>query len=480
VSTDRRKILFGVVWSAAGNWGRQFLSLLILVVTARLLSPAEIGLFAVAAILTMLKEGSLDWAMNETVVRHPELTEQHLCSALWFSVMTGCALAVLVIACSHWIGSIYGEPLVASLLAVTTLSYPLGGALAVYEAKFRRDLDFRILALRPLAALSLAGAVGITMIHAGFGVWALVAQQITEKAVSLAMLAAFSRWRPQLSISRAHLRTLVPDFCSLAGAQLVGQVGRQFDRVAISLFFTPAILGAYALGWRILETTTALLLQGVNRVAYVLFARLQQDEAQLQRALNMACECTAMLAVPAFVGLSVLATDLVPLLFGEQWTGTGQMMQVLILAGIPQVIAGYLDSVTRATGHRHWYLANKALGTAAVVAFVLSTVQFGPTVVAASPLVGETVSVAVGLLILTRRVNVPVARMLRGLIPVFVAVAVMAIVLQAIRPDLLSAFGPVPALLFCVVLGVVVYAPLILLMARSSLSRTWALVRALR
>jgi len=478
---DNRKIVFGAVWSTAGNWGRQILSLLILVVSARLLSPTEIGLFAIPAIMLMVKEGSLDWAMSETIVRHPDLTETHLSSAFWFSVLIGCMLAALVVACAHRIGLIYGEPLITSLLVATAVSYPLAGALAVYEARLRRELDFQILALRPLIALSIAGFVGIAMIFGGFGVWALVAQQITEKVVSLVLLITVSNWRPSPALSVAHLRSLFPDLLNIGGAQLLSICARNFDRAIISLFFSPAVLGAYVMGCRILETATALLLQGANKVAYVLFARLQRQEEELQKVFNKALECTAMVAIPAFVGLSTLAPDVVLLLFGPKWIETGPLLTILILAGIPQVVAGYSDSVTRATGNGNWFLLNTGLAAIFSGVFVLCAVQFGPTAIAASPLIRETVGLIAGLFIVNRLINVQITRTLRGLVPILFSVVVMTGALQAVRSTFgLPALGLPASVLLYTALGAVVYFLSMLLTARSSLSRLWALARELR
>jgi O-antigen/teichoic acid export membrane protein len=485
IGIDRRKLFFSTLWSAAGSWGRQFLSLLILIVSARLLSPSEIGLISIPAVLLMVKESSLDWALNETLVRRLELTSAQLTSAFWFSVLIGTALAVLLVAVGNWIGSVIGEPAFAEINAALAVCYPLAGAATVFEAKLRRDLDFHVLAIRPLVALAIAGIISVGMILAGFGVWALVAQIVIEKLVGCLLLLRVGHWLPGISLSWSHVRTLLPDFLNIAGAQFLSQGARNLDRLVVGLFFAPAAMGAYMLACRVVETATTLLLQGANKVAYVLFARLQGENEQLLIAFNKASKVTAFIAVPAFVGLSLLAPDVVEFMFGPQWELAGHLLQILVLTGIPQVIAGYTDSITRATGKANWFLANMGISGLVAVIFLMLVIQtgsthMGPMVIAAVPLVREATALFVGLLIVRSVLNAPVSQLLRCMLPIIFSVLVMGLLIEAARPAVTENFGQPGDLFICILLGMLTYASSILLTARPSLLRTWAFVRELR
>jgi PST family polysaccharide transporter len=477
---DRKKFFHSVLWSAAGNWGRQFLSLVVLIISARLLSPAEIGLISIPAILLMIKESSLDWALNETLVRSKELTGAQLTSAFWFSVLIGFVLAIALAAAGGLIGSLIGESTFPGINAALAICYPLAGASAVFEAKLRRDFDFQSLAIRPLVALSVAGIAGITLILAGYGVWALVAQVIIEKLVGFLLLIRVSRWVPGWSISREHIRPLLPDFLSIAGAQFLAHGARNLDRLVIGALFSPAVLGAYILACRIVETATALLLQGAGRVVYVLFARLQDEKEQLRNALNKASEVTAIVAIPAFVGLSVLAPDVVTLLFGHQWEQTGALLQVLILAGIPQVLAGYAGSVARAVGKSNWFLANMGITALVTAISLLFVAHMGPMAIASVPLIREATGLVVGLLIVRTVIKAPVSPLLRCLLPIIFSVMVMAALVGIARPSVIESVGQPGSLVICVLLGIAIYASSILLTARPSLLRSWAFMREMR
>jgi O-antigen/teichoic acid export membrane protein len=329
-------------------------------------------------------------------------------------------------------------------------------------------------------ALSIAGIVSLGMILAGFGVWALVAQIVIEKLVGLALLLRVSRWLPGLSLSRSHVRTLLPDFLSISGAQFLSQGARNLDRLVVGLLFTPAVMGAYILACRVVETATTLLLQGANKVAYVVFSRLQGETEQLRNALNKASEATAFVAVPAFVGLSLLAPDVVELMFGPQWEQTGHLLQILILTGIPQVIAGYTDSVARATGKANWFLANMGISALATAIFLLIVYRMGPMEIAFAPLVRETAGLIVGLLIVRTVIKAPVSQLFRCLLPIIFSVVVMGLLIEAARPAVIENFGQPGSLFIYILLGIVTYASSILLTARPSLLRAWAFVRELR
>jgi O-antigen/teichoic acid export membrane protein len=217
----------------------------------------------------------------------------------------------------------------------------------------------------------------------------------------------------------------------------------------------------------------------------VLFARLQGENEQLLIAFNKASKVTAFIAVPAFVGLSLLAPDVVEFMFGPQWELAGHLLQILVLTGIPQVIADYTDSITRATGKANWFLANMGISGLVAVIFLMLVIQtgsthMGPMVIAAVPLVREATALFVGLLIVRSVLNAPVSQLLRCMLPIIFSVLAMGLLIEAARPAVTENFGQPGALFICILLGMLTYASSILLTARPSLLRTWAFVRELR
>ena len=149
-------------------------------------------------------------------------------------------------------------------------------------------------------------------------------------------------------------------------------------------------------------------------------------------------------------------------------------------SGIPQVIAGYTDSVARAIGKANLFLANTGVTLMITTVYLVIVAGGGPMAIASVPLVREATGLVVGLLIVRTVIQAPVTQLLRSLLPIIFSVIVMAALLETARPAVVESFGQPASLAICILMGIAVYASTILLTARSSLLRTLAFVREIR
>ncbi len=380
----RKKAARGLVWSIIQKWGREGISFLTFTVLARLLVPEAFGLVALASVFTAFIEIFLDQGFTAAIVQRVELEKEHLDTAFWITILTGLALTAGSILASGSIALAFREPRLAPVLIGLAFTFLLSALSSTQIAILQRDLAFKSLAARSLAATFAGGVVGIGMAFAGYGVWSLVGQNIANGLAGVLVLWRSSDWRPGFNISVKHYKELLSFSISIVGNNILKVVVRRADDFLIGYFLGSTLLGYYNIGYRLLLVIIRLVTGIMNAVAFPTFARLQDKPKRMRSAFYKVTEYTSLLAFPVFIGMATLANELVPALFGDQWTPSIPVMQVLALIGILQSVLYFNNSVMRATGKPGWEFSIMLLNaTFSVIGFMIA-VRWGIVAVAAS------------------------------------------------------------------------------------------------
>lgn len=380
----REKAAKGLVWSVIQKWGRAAITTVFFVILSRLLTPEAFGLVALASIFTELVEIFLDQGTSAAIVQRADIERAHLDTAFWMSILTGLLLTAGTIAASGLVATFFDEPRLAPVLSVLSLSFILNALSTTQLAILQRKLAFKSLAARSLTATTVGGIVGISMAFAGFGVWSLVAQNLARGIAAAIVLWRASDWRPGLNVSRKHYKELFTFGVSVVGNNVLNVVVRHADDFLIGYFLGATLLGYYTVGYRLLLIIIRLVTEITNTVAFPTFSRLQHQPERMRRAFYSVTQYTSLLAFPVFIGLATLAPELVPALFGEQWTPSIPVMQVLAMIGILQSVLFFNGTVIRASGKPSWELGIMVLNTVCSVIGFLLVVRLGIVAVAAS------------------------------------------------------------------------------------------------
>lgn len=380
----RQKAAQGVAWSVVQKWGREVITFITFVVLSRLLPPDAFGLVAMAAVFTAFIEIFLDQGFGAAIIQRSDLESEHLDSAFWTNVGMGLLLTIGGLAASGWVAGFYQEARLAPILRWLSLSFILIALSSTQIAILQRRLSFKSLAARSLVANLVGGLVGIGMALAGFGVWSLVGQNLANSLAAIIVLWTASKWRPRFRLSKKHFMDLFGYGISVVGEKILLFFTRRSDDFLIGYYLGPTMLGYYTIGYRLLLVLIRLVTGITNSVAFPTFSRIQHEPERIRRAFYKATQYTSLLAFPAFIGLAALAPELVPTLFGEQWTPSIPVMQVLALIGILQSVLFFNGSVMKAKGKPSWNLGIMFLTTICSVIGFLIAVQWGIVAVAIS------------------------------------------------------------------------------------------------
>jgi O-antigen/teichoic acid export membrane protein len=379
----RKEAARGVAWSALERWGSQLLGLAIFAVLARKLELEAFGVVGLTAVLLEYVRVFVDQGFSEAVVQRANLDKEHLDTAFWTGVLSGALLAGALALAAEPLAAVLGEPeALTPIIRWLSLGLVISGLASTQAALLQRRLAFRQLAARSFVAQLLSGVLAIYLAFTGWGVWALVGHSLGEAVFGVVMLWSVSGWRPGFAVRWRAFRELFLFGANIVGFKLLNLTSQRIDFVLIGSLLGPAALALYSAAWRIFHAMTKLLTSVMNRVAFPVFARLQDDPERLRRAFYEATQLTSLITFPAFFGLAALAPDILPFAFGEKWAASAPVMRVLAFVGILQSLTHFNGSLIKGAGKPAWRLGIASIQATVNVAAVWMGVRYGITGVA--------------------------------------------------------------------------------------------------
>jgi|KBSSwiStaDraftv2_1062776.scaffolds.fasta_scaffold17032_4 PST family polysaccharide transporter len=386
------KLLEGVAWSAIRGWGSRAINLAVFFVSARYLSPADIGVFSLVAayllIFQVLGEGGLADYIVQRVDNNPRQDSAIFFAQIATSLSIGAALAGL----SPWVGPLLiKHPDAALLFAVTAITVPMAAAVRVPEALLRKQLRFKALAMRGLITSAISGVVGITLAIKGYGVWALIVKTLVEVTVDGTFVYTASRWRPML-VNRGDRPLLTGPYAygkHLLGARLVETFYQRIDTLLIGHFLGNSALGFYSVGQKIYQALIELLSKVFTNVAVPYMAKEKGDPLAVRKVYFDFLNLVSMLAFPIFAYIFMFARELILLLFGQVWAESAWILQAFCLLGAVNCVMFFNGPVLVAMGDSKSYFGLMIQRTVILLVLCVIGLSFGlPGVVAAMVLGG--------------------------------------------------------------------------------------------
>jgi PST family polysaccharide transporter len=455
-------------WSAAQRWGQELTSALVLLVLARLLQPDMFGLVAMAMVFVALGRVLIDQGFGEAIVQRENLEAAHLDTAFWTCLGIGALLTLIGVAGAEVFARVFGEPGLAVVIRWLSLEFVVVALSSTQVAILRRDLEFRPLAVRSLVGTVIGGLVGIVMALNGFGVWSLVAKTLSGGAIGTIVLWSATDWRPSLRFSVSHFRDLFSFGANILAINLLNFVNRRTGDLLIGIFLGPTALGYYDVAYRLFRVATSLVGHVISTVAYPAYARMQGDLERLRSGFLHAVHLTAVVSMPALVGLAVVAPDLIPVLYGEQWVPSVPVLQVLMGIGILHSVFLHNGAVLKATNHPHWALYLNVVHAALNVIALLIAVRWGIVAVAAAFVIRGYVMAPINLRVVQAALPFRLAKYLRALYGPLAASLAMALIIALLQP-FLAELDPSGRVLISISTGAALYGLYVLLWERNEL-----------
>lgn len=379
----KQQTLRGLKWSTIAQVGKQVSQFVIVAILARLLSPDDFGLLGMITVFTGFAMTFSEMGLGPALVQKQDVTEEHLSSAFWVNIAMGALLTLGFIAAAPAIAWFYEKPELTPLISVISLHFLFMSFTLVQQALLQKEMDFKPLMVRDIAAVVGGGAVGITCALNGFGVWSLVYQALANSLINGVSLWFFSSWRPRFLISLSHLRSMFKFSANLTGFQIVNYFSRNLDYLLIGKFLGAEALGFYTLAYKLMLLPLQNITWVLNKVMFPALSKIQSDLARFRDAYLKLISAISGVTFPIMAALFLLADELVLLVYGPKWNSSIMLIKILCLSGALQSLSSTVGLIYNSQGRTDiGFKFALFLSAPSVALAVLLGMQFGITGVA--------------------------------------------------------------------------------------------------
>jgi O-antigen/teichoic acid export membrane protein len=457
----RARVLRGLGWVAASQVGAQLTRAVVAIAIARMLTPEEYGLAALALVFSSLVLVFSDMALGAALLQRKTLTEHDRNTAFWVMVASGTLFTAAGVALSGPIASLYGDPDAKPLLMVLSGTFLVSALGATQSILMLREMDFRRLEMLPMLGIMVGGAAGVALAATGAGAWAIIAQYVVATAVTTIMYWVRSAWQPRFLFSLASLRDLAGFSIYMVGHRMLYYLQVNGDRFLIGRFIGTAALGTYAVAYNTMLVPASKLGGPIQRVMSPAFCRMQDEPDRIAAAWARVTRLLATVSVPALAGLVVVAPDFVPVVLGGQWTEAVPVVQILAWVGIVQALQSLNNDILMARDRtRTIFRFTLVLTSAHLVAFTVG-LEWGIIGVAVAYAVSTTLVEPFQSVLAARALGVSPLVFFRSVGRVFQAAFGMCAVVLAVRWGLIDAgVDGAARLILCIAAGAIAYVPL--------------------
>ena len=329
----KNKTVKGVAWSGIDNVTQMGVTFVVSIVLARLLSPDDYGLIGLITIVTAVCTTLVNGGFSTALIRKKNITDDDYNTAFIVNLGMSLLLYAAVYLCSPFIADFFQREELVLLTRVSSLGLVIGALSLVQQTRLTKRIDFKSQTKITLVASVASGVIGIVMALLGFGVWALVAQTLSNQALRTILLWLVNKWIPQLRFSKDSFHDLFGFGWKMMLSGLLDTVWKELYQVIVGKFYSPATLGQYTRSKQFSKLFSGNLTSIIQRVTYPVLSNIQDDKERMVAAYRKMIKTTMFITAIGMFFLGAIAEPLLYCLIGPKWHEAATYLPLICISG---------------------------------------------------------------------------------------------------------------------------------------------------
>ncbi|MBQ2240051.1 MAG: lipopolysaccharide biosynthesis protein [Alistipes sp.] len=345
------KVAKGVAWSFSEKLLSMVVQMVVSIVVARQLAPADFGVMAIMTFFTSVALAIVDSGFSQTLIRKTNPTDEEYHSVLIFNIVVSLVLYGILTAAAYPIASLYDSPEIWTIAPVLFLVLPINSLCVVQTVMYTREFRFALLSKIVFLASLISGAVAVVMAVMGCGIWSLVAQRLLMMGIKAIAFWSIRRWRTSARFSFAVIKAMAPFSLRLLATDLIASIYNNVAQLFIGKINT-STLGYYAQAQKLKDLPVTSTVQAVQGVTFPALSKIKEDSAKFAEGYLRIERLLGFILFPIMLGFVAIAPDMFMLLLGEKWMPTVPYFEILALSGLcyPLAIVSYNVLKTKSDG----------------------------------------------------------------------------------------------------------------------------------
>ena len=371
------KTTTGILWNFAEQLSMRGIGIVITLLLARFLVPADFGLVAMMTVFIAIAGNLMDSGFKQALIRKQGASQVDFNTAFYTNLVLGGLAYLLLFSAAPFIAGFYEETRLINLIRVAGIAILINSFQVVQSAILNRALNFKAQLKATVPASIISGITAVVLAYIGWGVWALIAQMLIAAFLVTAFLWSMKLWRPTLTFSRQSLNDMFGFGSKLFLSGLLDTVFRNMYVVVVAKLFSATVAGHYFFAESIKNLIINQLVSSISTVTYPALATMQHDNVSLKAGYRKVIQITTFLLFPAMALMAALAESLFQVLLPNQWLPAVPYLQLMCIAGLLYPLHAINLDILKVKGRSDLFLYLEIVKKVSIVLILFVSILIG-------------------------------------------------------------------------------------------------------
>lgn len=380
----KQKTVSGLFWRFGERITAQLISFIVSIVLARILLPEQYGTIACVTIFITLANVFVTSGLGTSLVQKKNSDELDFSTMFWASLSLSIIMYIILFFTAPLIRAAYHDDLLIPVIRIMSLKLPIAAFSTIQQAYVTNKMIFKKFFFSTLFGTLVSAIVGIILALRGFGVWALVAQYLTNSLIDTIVLFFTVDWRPKFIFSKLRFKKLFGFGWKIMASSFLGTLFDQLRGLIIGLHYAPSDLAYNNKGEQFPTIIGNNLNIALDSVLFSSISKLQDNKEAVKKALRRATKIGAYLLCPLLLGLAATGGTIVRVLLTDKWLACVPFLQIVCFQQILSIFNSINMQAIKAVGRSDIILKLEFIKKPIYLLMVLCAIPMGPLAICAA------------------------------------------------------------------------------------------------
>lgn len=361
----------GIMWTALQKYSSMVIQFISGIILARLLTPYDYGCIGMLSIFMGLAETFIDGGFGSALIQKKNPTQEDYSTIFFWNIGVAFFMYIILFFSAPAISRFYAIPLLCPVLRVQALVLFIYAFNIIQSNQLRKNLNFKLLSIVTVTTSLISLSLTIFMAFKGFGVWALVTQNLITAAIPAFVFWFYVKWRPSWRFSKESFKELFGFGFFMFLTQLLNNFSQHIQGLLIGKVYNPSTMGYYSKAHSTEKLASTSISSIMTQVTYPLYAKVQDDKVALINMIKRLTSTLAYISFPMMFILLLLAKPIFILLYSDKWMDSVPYFQILCISGLAYCLQAVNTQSISAIGKSRtmfkWTLIKRCIGISFVV-----------------------------------------------------------------------------------------------------------------
>ena len=385
-------VVSNFIWRFAERCGAQLVTFIVSIILARILAPEDYGTIALVTVFTTILQVFVDSGLGTALIQKKNADDLDFSSVFYFNFVVCVVLYAGMFVAAPFIAKFYGDTTLTPIIRVISLTIVISGVKGIQQAYVSKNMLFKRFFFSTIGGTIFSAFLGIGLAKAGYGVWALVAQQLSNTTVDTIILWITVRWRPRKAFSWKRLKSLLSFGWKLLVSSLLDTCYNNLRNLIIGKMYSASDLAFYNQGDKFPKLIVTNINTSIDSVLLPTMSSAQDDRERVKNMTRRAIKTSTYVMAPLMMGLAFCATTIVKLVLTDKWLPCVPFLRIFCITYMFWPVHTANLNAINAMGRSDWFLRLEIIKKIMGIAILLSTKWFGVMAMAYSLLLSSVLS----------------------------------------------------------------------------------------